>query len=168
MRFALTAVLGATAQNDTVVFFCRGAFSMRMSFYWNCTMIVRSTTSATPPTAIVPQHSPPVMGGVMMNASMYSKSDIYTIVNTIPSALYLPNDAKRGIVIRAALSASFLLQQLVAYRRRPCRAVTILLQMKSGCVTHPTTAEIETWHIPRFWRKEECVYWGWMAIPKAL
>ena len=34
---------------------------------------------------------------------MYSKSNIYTIVNTIPSVFYLPNDVQRAIVVRAAV-----------------------------------------------------------------
>ena len=39
---------------------------------------------------------------LVLNDSLFSQSNIYTIVNTIPSQFYLPDDIKRCIVIRAA------------------------------------------------------------------
>ena len=40
---------------------------------------------------------------ILLDTSLYSKSDIYTIVNSIPSFFYLPDSVQHAIVIRAAV-----------------------------------------------------------------
>ena len=99
---ALFIVLGAKAQNDTVVFSVPGGFydhvfALQLS-HTNPQNHIRYTTNGNCPTAQSPRYE----GALTLNASMFSKSNIYTIVNTIPSVFYLPNDVQRSIVIRAA------------------------------------------------------------------
>lgn len=105
----ITVMLGllvgfvAKAQNDTVLFSARGGFyenvlSLELS-NTNPQNHIRYTVNGNSPTA----QSPVYEGALTLNADMYSKSDIYTIVNTIPSQFYLPSDVKRSIVIRAAV-----------------------------------------------------------------
>ena len=60
---------------------------------------IRYTTNGNPPTAQSPAYDRPLV----LNAAMHSKSNIYTIVNTIPSIFYKPDDVQRAIVIRAAV-----------------------------------------------------------------
>lgn len=97
------AVASATAQNDTVIFSARGGFYeevFQLELYnYYPQHHIRYTTNGNCPTA----QSACYEGALTMDASMYSKSNIYTIVNTIPSEFYLPNDVKRSIVIRAAV-----------------------------------------------------------------
>ena len=100
--FAILIVFGAKAQNDTVLFSVQGGFydnvfALRLS-NTNSQNHIRYTTNGNCPTAQSPRYE----GAMTLNASMFSKSNIYTINNTIPSQFYLPNDVKRGIVIRAA------------------------------------------------------------------
>lgn len=100
--FALLVVFGAKAQNDTVLFSAQGGFyehvfALQLS-HTNPQNHIRYTTNGNCPTAQSPRYE----GAVTLNASMFSKSNIYTINNTIPSQFYLPDDIKRGIVIRAA------------------------------------------------------------------
>ena len=97
------AVILAQAQNDTVLFSAQGGFydnvfALRLS-NTNPQYHIRYTTNGNSPTAQSPRYE----GAMTLNASMFSKSNIYTINNTIPSQFYLPNDVKRGIVIRAAV-----------------------------------------------------------------
>lgn len=100
--FAILIVFGAKAQNDTVLFSVQGGFydnvfALRLS-NTNPQNHIRYTTNGNCPTAQSPRYE----GAMTLNASMFSKSNIYTINNTIPSQFYLPNDIKRSIVIRAA------------------------------------------------------------------
>ena len=100
--FTLFVVFGAKAQNDTVLFSAQGGFyehvfALQLS-HTNPQNHIRYTTNGNCPTAQSPRYE----GAMTLNASMVSKSNIYTIVNTIPSQFYLPNDIKRCIVIRAA------------------------------------------------------------------
>ncbi len=100
--FAMLIVFGAKAQNDTVLFSVQGGFydnvfALRLS-NTNPQNHIRYTTNGSCPTAQSPRYE----GAMTLNASMFSRSNIYTINNTIPSQFYLPNDVKRGIVIRAA------------------------------------------------------------------
>ena len=60
---------------------------------------IRYTTNGNKPTA----QSPLYMKPLPLDTSLYSKSDIYTIVNTIPSIFYLPDGIQKAIVIRAAV-----------------------------------------------------------------
>ena len=100
--FALLIGFGATAQNDTVLFSLRGGFyedivalSLSNSDPQNH---IRYTTNGATPTA----QSPRYRTTMLLNATKYSQSNIYTIVNTIPSQFYLPQSIQRAIVIRAA------------------------------------------------------------------
>lgn len=104
----ITLILGlmvgfaAEAQNDTVLFSVPGGFyddvfSLALS-NTNPENHICYTINGNSPTA----QSPVYEGVLALNAEMFSKSNIYTIVNTIPSQFYLPNDVKRAIVIRAA------------------------------------------------------------------
>ena len=100
--FVFVALFFANAQNDTVIFSVQGGFydnvfALRLS-NTNPQNHIRYTTNGNPPTAQSPTYS----GPMTLNARMYSKSNIYTIVNTITSHYYLPDDVKRAIVIRAA------------------------------------------------------------------
>ena len=101
--FALFVVLGAKAQNDTVLFSVKGGFyenvfALQLS-RTNPQNHIRYTTNGNCPTAQSPRYE----GAMTLNASMFSKSNIYTIVNTIPSTFYLPNNVQKAIVIRAAV-----------------------------------------------------------------
>ena len=100
--FALLIVVGATAQNDTVLFSNRGGFyediitlSLSNTSPQNH---IRYTTNGATPTAQSKLYTTPMQ----LNASKYSRSNIYTIVNTIPSQFYRPQSIQRAIVIRAA------------------------------------------------------------------
>lgn len=100
--FVFFTVVAAKAQNDTVLFSAHGGFydeefSLELFNYYpqNC---IRYTTNGSTPTA----QSPVYVAPLHLDASQYSKSNIYTIVNTIPSTFYLPNDVQKAIVIRAA------------------------------------------------------------------
>ena len=97
--FAVTAVKG---QNDTVLFSARGGFYddvfVLQLYNANPQNHIRYTINGNSPTVQSPRYE----GSLALNANMYSKSNIYTIVNTIPSQFYLPNDVQRAIVIRAA------------------------------------------------------------------
>lgn len=57
------------------------------------------TTNGDRPTVQSQQYTSPLL----LDESLYSRSDIYTIVNTIPSYFYLPESVKHAIVIRAAV-----------------------------------------------------------------
>lgn len=103
MILGLLVVFMAKAENDTVLFSAHGGFydnvfALQLSNL-NPRNHIRYTVNGNCPTA----QSPIYEGALILNAEMYSKSDIYTIVNTIPSQFYLPNDVKRCIVIRAAV-----------------------------------------------------------------
>ena len=95
--------LVAHAQNDTVFFSAHGGFYEDV--FWlglannNPENHIRYTTNGNSPTA----QSPLYQGPMQMDTNLFSKSNIYTIVNTIPSQFYLPDDVKRAIVIRAAV-----------------------------------------------------------------
>ena len=93
----------AKAQNDTVIFSAHGGFyedvfALQLSNA-NPQNHIRYTVNGNCPTAQSPIYTAPLR----LDASKYSKSNIYTIVNTIPSQFYLLNDVKRAIVIRAAV-----------------------------------------------------------------
>lgn len=96
------AALSAKPQVDTVVFvtpggFYEDVFELEMYNYYAQNQI-RYTTNGNIPDA----NSPLYTGSLTLDSSMYSRSDIYTIVNTIPSIFYLADDVQRAIVIRAA------------------------------------------------------------------
>ena len=101
--FVFFAVVAAKAQNDTVLFSAQGGFyedvfALELSNPKPHNHI-RYTTNGNRPTAQSPLYSE----ALVLNADLYSKSDIYTIVNTIPSTFYLPDSIQHAIVIRAAV-----------------------------------------------------------------
>ena len=57
------------------------------------------TVNGDRPTVESQQYTEPLF----LDGNLYSKSDIYTIVNTIPSIFYLPDSIQHAIVIRAAV-----------------------------------------------------------------
>jgi hypothetical protein len=91
-----------SAQTDVVTFSQPGGFydeifllTLRCSEGHH----IRYTTNGNTPDS----HSKLYSGPLIMNSSQFSKSNIYTIVNCIPSVFYLPDYIKRAIVIRAAV-----------------------------------------------------------------
>ena len=80
--FILLAVFSAKAQNDTVLFSAQGGFyehvfALQLS-HTNPQNHIRYTVNGNRPTAQSPRYE----GAMTLNASMFSKSNIYTIVNT--------------------------------------------------------------------------------------
>ena len=59
---------------------------------------IRFTTNGSTPTANAERYSELLV----LNQELFSKSDIYTIINCIPSVYHAVDDVKRAIVIRAA------------------------------------------------------------------
>lgn len=57
------------------------------------------TTNGNRPTVQSQQYTEPLV----LDERMYSESDIYTIVNTVPSQFYLPDSIQHCIVVRAAV-----------------------------------------------------------------
>ncbi|MBR4146484.1 MAG: CotH kinase family protein [Bacteroidales bacterium] len=111
MRWRLKAVfllltgclLQASAQEEQVLFSAPGGFyeeSFPISLgccYGN--HHVRYTINGDSPTPTSALYTDPLT----LNEGLYSKSDIYTIVNSIPSVFYLPDHIQKAIVIRAAV-----------------------------------------------------------------
>lgn len=96
------ASLSVKAQVDTVIFvtpggFYEDVFELEMFNYYTQNQI-RYTTNGNTPDA----NSPLYTGSLSLDSTMFSRSNIYTIVNTIPSIFYLPDDVQRAIVVRAA------------------------------------------------------------------
>lgn len=101
--FVFVATFLAKAQNDTVIFSVKGGFYESVFplelHNTNPQNHIRYTTNSNIPTAQSPRYE----DALVLDDEMYSKSNIYTIVNTIPSTFYLPSDVERAIVIRAAV-----------------------------------------------------------------
>ena len=97
------AVLFGKAQNDTVLFSVKGGFYENVFplelHNTNPQNHICYTTNGNSPTAQSLRYE----DALVLNANMCSKSNIYTIVNTIPSVFYLPDDVQRAIVVRAAV-----------------------------------------------------------------
>ena len=103
LLWCMLVTLSGMAQNDTVLFSVQGGcydnvFALQLS-HINPQNHIRYTTNGNRPNAQSSRYE----GAMTLNASMFSRSNIYTINNTIPSQFYLPDDIKRGIVIRAAV-----------------------------------------------------------------
>ena len=121
--------LSAKSQVDTVVFMTPGGFyedvfQLEMFNYYsqNC---IRYTTNGNTPDA----NSPVYTDALTLDSTMFSRSNIYTICNTIPSTFYLPDDVQRAIVIRAAA--------FDASGHRLCEPVTHTYFIRSmGCDFH--------------------------------
>jgi len=99
----LLASITSYAQNDTVIFSARGGFYnevLALQLYnINPQNHIRYTTNGNPPTAQSPQYEAPLL----LDASKYSRSDIYTILNSPEAEFYLPDSVRHCIVIRAAV-----------------------------------------------------------------
>ena len=100
--FILIAI-GSVAQTEKVFFSVPGGFyedSFPLSlecFYTN--HHIRYTTNGNSPTAGSALYTEPLT----LNGSLYSTSDIYTIVNCIPSVYHPTDSVRHCIVIRAAV-----------------------------------------------------------------
>lgn len=100
--FALSVVVGVTAQNDTVIFSASGGFYEEVFqlelFNYYPQHHIRYTTNGNSPNA----NSPLYEGLVLLDEQLYSNSDIYTIVNCPEQDFFLPDSVSHCIVIRAA------------------------------------------------------------------
>lgn len=99
----LFAIFTVNAQNDTVLFSVRGGFyedviQLELS-NTDAQNHIRYTTNGNTPDATSTLYS----GRLTLDSQLYSRSDIYTIMNTIPSTFYLPESIQHSIVIRAAV-----------------------------------------------------------------
>lgn len=95
--------LSGRAQNDTVLFSAQGGFyenvfSLEM-FNYNPQYHIRYSTNGNRPTSQSPLYEDPLL----LDASKYSNSDIYTIVDCAEQYFYLPDSIRHCIVIRAAV-----------------------------------------------------------------
>ena len=101
--FVLSVAFGAMAQNDTVVFSAKGGFYedvFALELFNNYSQHhIRYTINGNRPTA----QSPLYEEALVLDEHLYSKSDIYTIVNCPEQEFYLPDSVQHCIVIRAAV-----------------------------------------------------------------
>ena len=93
----------AQAQNDTVLFsapggFYEDVFQLELFHYYPQNHI-RYTTNGNRPTAQSPMYADPLV----LDASNYSTSDIYTIVNCPSDEFYAVDSVQHCVVIRAAV-----------------------------------------------------------------
>ena len=92
-----------SAQNDTVLFSASGGFYDEVFqlelFNFYPQNHIRYTTNGNLPTAKAPLYEEPLT----LNEKLYSKSDIYTIVNCPETEFYLPDSVQHCIIIRAAV-----------------------------------------------------------------
>lgn len=95
--------LSLWAQNDTVVFSASGGFYDNVfALQLDCQNPqnhIRYTTNGNRPTAQSPLYESPLV----LDERLYSKSDIYTIINCPENEFYLPDSVGHCIVIRAAV-----------------------------------------------------------------
>ena len=103
IAFVLLAAIPAKAQNDTVYFSAQGGFyedSFQLElFNYFPQNHIRYTTNGNRPTAQSPLYHRPLT----LDGDLYSKSDIYTILNCPPSQHHVPESVQHCIVIRAAV-----------------------------------------------------------------
>jgi len=89
------------ARAEDVVFSKSGGFydqSFALILSCSDSLHIRYTLNGDVPTPDAPLYQQPLF----LDEALYSKSNIYTIVNTIPSRFFKPYDVDRVIVIRAA------------------------------------------------------------------
>ena len=105
IAFVLCWLVGvaAQAQNDTVLFSARGgfyddAFALELFNYYPQNHI-RYTANGNRPTAQSPLYDEPLM----LDERIYSKSDIFTIVNCLSNEFFAVDSVQHCIVIRAAV-----------------------------------------------------------------
>ena len=101
--FMLFAVVSVKAQNDTVLFSASGGFydevfALQLSNA-NPQNHIRYTTNGNRPTA----QSPLYEETLVLDEQLYSKSNIYTIIDCLEQDFYLPDSIQHCIVIRAAV-----------------------------------------------------------------
>jgi len=97
------ASISAKAQNDTVLFsapggFYEDVFALELYNYYPQNHI-RYTVNGNRPTA----QSPLYTDSLVLDSSLYSKSDIYTIQISPDDLVYVPDSVQHCIVIRAAV-----------------------------------------------------------------
>ena len=103
--FVFIAAISAKAQNDTVIFSARGGFyerSFALHLYNSNSLTnnhIRYTTNGNRPDAQSPIYS----DSLFLDEHLYSKSDIYTIIDCPENEFYLPDSVQHCIVIRAAV-----------------------------------------------------------------
>ena len=99
----LTLLLAQNLLSQTkVVFSQQGGFyedSFPLELWCPDGLHIRYTVNGATPTADAQPYSEPLF----LNEELFSKSDIYTIVNCIPSVYHAVDDVKHAIVIRAAV-----------------------------------------------------------------
>ena len=99
----LTLLLAQNLLAQTkVVFSQQGGFyedSFPLELWCPDGLHIRYTVNGATPTADAQPYSEPLL----LNEELFSKSDIYTIVNCIPSIYHAVDDVKHAIVIRAAV-----------------------------------------------------------------
>ena len=101
LAFALLLQTIYAQRTDAVIFSQRGGFyddSFSLSLSCSVENHIRYTTNGATPDSTSALYTEPLL----LNSSLYSKSNIYTITNTIPSTFFLPNNVERIITIRAA------------------------------------------------------------------
>lgn len=105
IAFVLCWLVGvaAQAQNDTVLFSAQGGFyedvfSLEMFNYYP-QYHIRYTVNGNRPTAQSPLYDEPLM----LDERIYSKSDIFTIVNCPSNEFFAVDSVQHCIVIRAAV-----------------------------------------------------------------
>lgn len=99
--FTLLLAQNLLAQTK-VVFSQQGGFyedSFPLELWCPDGLHVRYTVNGATPTADAQPYSEPLL----LNEELFSKSDIYTIVDCIPSVFHAVDDVKHAIVIRAAV-----------------------------------------------------------------
>ena len=101
--FVFVALSFAKAQNDTVVFSVHGGFyddvfSLELNHIFPQNHI-RYTLNGNRPTA----QSPLYEEALVLDEQLYSKSDIYTIINCPEQDFFLPDSVQHCIIIRAAV-----------------------------------------------------------------
>lgn len=103
LLFAFLFVLAARAQDEMVVFSAPGGFyadSFSLELYNIVDQNhIRYTINGNRPNACSPLYSAPLM----LDERLYSKSDIYTIVNSPEPDFFLADSVRHCIVIRAAV-----------------------------------------------------------------
>lgn len=98
----LLVSIGLTAQSERVIFSVPGGFyedSFQLELYcFYANHHIRYTTNGSTPTASSALYT----GPLTMDRTLHSTSDIYTIVNCIPSVYHPVDSVRHCIVIRAA------------------------------------------------------------------
>lgn len=100
--FFLFQTLVGQERSDAVTFSQQGGFydeSFELMLMCSSENHIRYTINGATPDSTSTLYT----GPLFLSESLYSKSNIYTIVNTIPSTFYLPDDVERIITIRAAV-----------------------------------------------------------------